>query len=325
MESLRIYVDLGMPDDVLALLREGTQGHELVFPSRPIASVLAQGVEDPQFASIDVAFGQPDLNAIAHAVRLRWIHISSSGITRYDTPEFRAQMKKRGIPLTNSAGAYDEACSVHLLSFLLAQARNLPVALRTRALLGSSEWNVLRDTSSMMRGETVLILGFGAIGKRVVELLRPLRMHVIGYRRSLRGDEGIPMITTPEELLEKLGVVDHVVNILPESGETQGFFDAVRFARMRPGAVFYNIGRGKTVNQEALAEALRSGQVGAAWLDVTEPEPLPNDHPLWNEPNCHITPHIAGGHPNETKTLVLHFLQNLHRFVRGEPLIDRVM
>jgi phosphoglycerate dehydrogenase-like enzyme len=94
---------------------------------------------------------------------------------------------------------------------------------------------------------------------------------------------------------------------------------------MKRGAVFHNIGRGATVDQEALLAALRSGQVGTAWLDVTSPEPLPEGHPLWAEPNCHITPHVAGGHTDESVTLVRHFLDNLRRYEKGEPLLDRVI
>jgi phosphoglycerate dehydrogenase-like enzyme len=94
---------------------------------------------------------------------------------------------------------------------------------------------------------------------------------------------------------------------------------------IKPRAAFYNIGRGTTADQSALRDALRSGRIGAAWLDVTEPEPLPNDHPLRKEPNCFITPHIAGGHAGEAKTLVRHFLQNFERFLRGDPLLDRIM
>jgi phosphoglycerate dehydrogenase-like enzyme len=94
---------------------------------------------------------------------------------------------------------------------------------------------------------------------------------------------------------------------------------------MKPGAVFYNIGRGTTVDQDALLAALRSGKLAAAWLDVTEPEPLPDDHPLRAEANCFITPHIAGGHANEAETLVRHFLENFKRYQDGSPLLDRVM
>jgi phosphoglycerate dehydrogenase-like enzyme len=94
---------------------------------------------------------------------------------------------------------------------------------------------------------------------------------------------------------------------------------------MKEGAVFYNIGRGTTVDQEALVGALNGGRLAAAWLDVTDPEPLPPTHPLWTAPNCHITPHTAGGHNDEFHRLVGHFLGNLDRYVRGETLKDRVI
>lgn len=115
------------------------------------------------------------------------------------------------------------------------------------------------------------------------------------------------------------------MNILPDSADTRNFFGRERLSKVKLGAVFYNIGRGVTVDQAALNDALCSGHLAAAWLDVTEPEPLPDPHPLWSAPNCFITPHTAGGHTNETGTLVEHFLANLDRFVRGEPLRDRVM
>jgi len=157
-----------------------------------------------------------------------------------------------------------------------------------------------------------------------VELLRPFDMKILAYRRRARGDEGVPVVGE-DQLPRQLGAADHVIDILPESAETHWFFDAARFAAINRGAVFYNIGRGATVEQNALLHALRSGHLKAAWLDVTEPEPLPGNHPLWAEPNCFVTPHIAGGHTDEAKTLVRHFLANLERFVKGEPLLDRVM
>jgi len=314
-----------MSPDVLAMLRRGTKGHQLVLPEKPAASVLAKSERDPQFATVDVAFGQPDPGAIAEANQLKWIHVSSSGITRYDTPEFRALAAQRTIAVSNSASVYNEACAVHALSFMLAQARKLPLALKTRAAGGTPAWHAVRSACKTLRGETVLIVGYGAIGKRLAELLRPFKMKIIAYRRRARGDERVPVITEDQLAHILADGVDHIVDILPESAETRNFFDAKRFATIKPGAIFYNIGRGTTVDQGALLEALRSGRVAAAWLDVTEPEPLSEDHPLWAEPNCFITPHVAGGHADEAKTLVRHFLKNLKRFVRGEPLLDRVM
>lgn len=324
METLRIYVDLAMPPDALELLRAGTARHELVFPATPISSVLAKGERDPRFAIVDVAFGQPDLGAIAEAERLRWIHVSSAGITRYDTPEFRAQAEARGLAVSNSSEVYNEACAVHVLSFMLAQARQIPLGLRTRAASGSPAWQALRSGSRTLRDETVLLMGYGAIARRLAEMLAPFEVKVVAHRRAARGNERLPIVTA-NGLATALAAADHVVNILPESAETQGFFNEARFAGMKPGAIFYNIGRGATVDQDSLVATLRSGRLGAAWLDVTEPEPLPDSHPLWAEPNCFITPHVAGGHTGEAKTLVRHFLKNLERFVRNEPLADRVM
>jgi phosphoglycerate dehydrogenase-like enzyme len=322
--SLRIYVDLAMSREDREVLLEGTKGHELVFPQVPVSSVLAKAQRDPQFASIDVAFGQPDTQSIADASRLKWVHVSSSGITRYDTPEFRALMIGRGVPVSNSASVYNESCAAHVLGFVLAQARGLPRALKSRAANGTEEWLQLRGSCIPLRGQTALILGFGAIGRRLAEMLRPLGVNVIAHRRKPRGDESVPVITD-EKLVETLAVADHVIDILPDSPATRRFFDAPRFSQLKPEATFYNIGRGATVDQDALVNALRSGRLKAAWLDVTDPEPLPDNHPLWLEPACFITPHIAGGHVDETKTLIRHFLGNLGRFVRGEELVDRVM
>jgi len=324
MNALRIYVDFASSPGALELLRDGTRGHPLLFPGTPASSMLSAPVRDPQFATADIAFGQPDPQAVAEAGRLKWIHISSSGITRYDNPRFRALMAERKIAVSNSAAVYNEACAVHVLSFMLAQARSLPCALGSRAANGSDAWHALRGTVSTLRGETVLIVGFGAIGRRLAELLGPFGMKVSAFRRKARGDEPVPVIAQ-DQLLSALQTADHVVNILPDSSETRHFFEAGRLAAIKPGAIFYNIGRGTTVNQEALSDALRSGRLKAAWLDVTEPEPLPDNHPLRSAPNCFITPHIAGGYIGEARSLVCHFLHNLQRFVRGEPLLDRVM
>jgi phosphoglycerate dehydrogenase-like enzyme len=321
----RIFVDFATPPDVLEMLQAGARGHQLVFPQKPVTSVLAKAERDPRFATVDIAFGQPDLESIAEAPHLKWVHVSSSGITRYDNPKFRAEMAERKIIVTNSAGVYDDACAVHVLSFMLAQERNLPLGLTTRTANGTAEWHALRASSSTLRGQNVLIVGFGAIGRRLVELLRPFDMNIIACRRKARGDEGVPVIT-PDQLDRALAHgFDHIVNILPDNLDSRHFFDGARFASFKPGSVFYNIGRGSTVDQNALLDVLRSGRLKAAWLDVTEPEPLPDEHPLWSQPNCFITPHVAGGHTGETKTLVRHFLKNFERFVRGESLVDRVM
>ncbi len=153
MNKFRIFVDFAVAPDILKLLQAETREHELVFPKTPVASVLARAQRDPQFVTVDIAIGQPEPAAIAEAVQLKWIHVSTSGITGYDNPEFlRALMAERKIPVTNSASVYSEACAVHALSFMTAQARKLPLALRTRAASGTKAWKDIRGTSGNAPG-----------------------------------------------------------------------------------------------------------------------------------------------------------------------------
>ncbi len=308
----------------MKLLREGVVPHRLTFSRQLATSVLAVAGTDPAIEEADIAFGQPDVTAVLKAERLRWLHITSAGFTRYDTAEFRTAARVRGLRVTNSSGVYAEACAEHVFAFMLAQARQLPTGLGARCGNGSSEWNVLRGTSSCLLNQHVVILGYGTIAARLVEMLVPFQMKITAMRRNPRGDEGVATVT-PEKLAQALSDADHVINILPDNPDSIGFISAERLEQMKRGAIFYNIGRGTTVDQLALAASLNAGHLEAAWLDVTDPEPLPADHPLWNAPRCFITPHTAGGHRNESETLVRHFLGNLRRFASDEPLIDRIM
>ena len=309
---------------LMQLLREGVAPHEIVLPRSTTVSVLVKSDPDPAFGTVDIAFGQPDVKGVLKSGRLRWVHITSAGYTRYDTAEFRAAAAARGLVVTNSSTVYAGPCADHALAFMLAQSRSLPTALRSRCANGTAEWNRLRDSCVSLRHQRVLLLGYGAIAIRLLELLRPFEMEIVALRRQPAGNENIPVITI-ERLPQALAAADHVMNLLPENAASARFVTAERLAHMKPGAVFYNIGRGATVDQEALLEALRSGRLGAAWLDVTDPEPLPPDHPLLSTPNCFITPHTAGGHLNESESLVRHFLDNFRRYLDGTPLCDRIM
>ncbi|MEA3207110.1 MAG: hypothetical protein QOE70_167 [Chthoniobacter sp.] len=321
---VKIFSDSKLSDEAARLLLEGVAPHEIVFPPTPASSVLAKSEPGPAFAGVDVACGQPDLASIRQSERLRWIHLTSAGYTRYDTAEFRALAVARGLIVTNSSSVYAGPCAEHVFAFMLAQTRRLPQALPSRTASGAPEWFQLRHSCSSLRGQQVVILGFGAIASHLVKLLAPFEMQITALRRRPRGDEGVAVVT-PERLPDSLSTADHVVNILPDNADSRHFIDAPRLASMKRGAVFYNIGRGPTVEQPALLDALRSGHLAAAWLDVTDPEPLPPGHPLLSAPNCFITPHIAGGHGRESETLVRHFLENFRRFLAGSPLRDRIM
>jgi phosphoglycerate dehydrogenase-like enzyme len=256
--------------------------------------------------------------------RLKFVELSSAGYTRYDRDDFRTAMKARGIPVTNASQVFADPCAQHVLAQMLALLRNLPTQLRNQD--GPREWRYLEDrfTNGVLTGGQVLLLGYGSIGRRLAELLHPFGAHVTAYRRRPRGDEGVKVVGE-SALAEALASADHVVNLLPDSPATTGWMNAGRFAQMRKGARFYNIGRGTTVDQVALMNALESGQVGAAYLDVMDPEPLPPAHPLWNAKNCLITCHIGGGTREQDWNLARHFLTNLAAFTQGRELVDRIM
>ena len=319
-----IWTNAHFADAPLAALVEGVKPHRLIFSPLLSASNLVKAAADPTLQEADIAFGQPDPGLALRCPRLRWIHLTTAGYTRYDGADFRAAYGGRGAVLTNSSLVYNEPCAEHVLAFMLAHARQLPQSLDNQRT--DRAWPTLerRAAMSLLSEQSVVLLGFGAIGRRLAELLAPFGCKVTAVRRRPAGDENVTVVTE-DQLAEALATADHVVNILPDNPATQRFVNAARLAATRPGAVFYNVGRGTTVDQEALLAALQSGHLGAAYLDVTDPEPLPPEHPLWSAPNCYITPHSAGGHKSEPQRLVQHFLDNLRRYERGETLEDRVI
>lgn len=321
---MKVFTDLQAPPELIDWLRESIAPHELLLPTQGGASILADLPTDPLMQQADIVLGQPRVDAVLSSPNLKWLQVSTAGYTRYDSPEFRAEMHARGIAVSNSSHVYDDPCAEHVLAFMLANARQLPRGLSTRCANGTPEWLALRRDSRLLQGQSLLIAGYGAIAERLIELLGPFRMSITALRRQARGDEKVPVIP-PEQAAAALGEADHVINILPDNPGSRGWFDAARFAQMKPGATFYNIGRGTTVDQENLAAALKSGHLGAAWLDVTDPEPLPDDHVLWTCENCHITPHTAGGQFGETRVLIGRFLENFQRHLAGQPLVNRIM
>jgi phosphoglycerate dehydrogenase-like enzyme len=238
MKALRIFCDTAFAAQTMALLRHGTEGHVLVAAQKPAASVLGKSEAGPEIENVEVAFGQPDVADILRATKLKWLHLTSAGYTRYDTTDFRAAMKQRGIMVTNSSSVYAEACVEHVMAFLLAQARLLQRNLSSRCANGGDEWNALREASRLLIGQRVLIAGYGAIAERLVEVLAPFRMDVVAMRRNPRGDEPIRVVRL-EDFDAELATADHVINILPDNSQSRGYFDAKRIAQMNKNAVFF--------------------------------------------------------------------------------------
>ena len=321
---LAIWCNAKFPETAMAELRRGVGRHGLLLPDVRNASNLAAGAADPLLAEADIALGQPDPGQVIELSRLRWVQLTTAGYTRYDTAPVMNALKARGAALTNSSGVYDEPCAEHVLAMMLAIGRQLPQCWAEQAT--SRGWNSPshRVRSHLLRGQSALILGFGAIARRLVELLQPFDMNLTAVRRTVVGNE--PIATYPfAEIKRLLPAADHVINVLPSNPSTEGLFNADLIGAMKRTAIVYNIGRGSTVDTLALRTALETGRVAGAYLDVTEPEPLPPEDPLWRLHNCWITPHTAGGHTDEFERIVRHFLDNLKRFEAGETLIDRIV
>ena len=322
--ALTIWCNTKFNDVATERLREGTRQHRLVFAAEASASVLAAGSFDPDLERADVAFGQPDAAQARTLQGLRWIEVTTAGYTRYDTPEFQDALRARGAAFTNASSVFADPCAQHALGMMLAFGRQLLPSYHDQLTERSWHYTERRYHSRLLTGETVLMLGFGAIGRRLAELLAPFQMKLFAVRRRAYSERGVHVISE-ERLSSVIAQADHVVNVLPDNESTRNYVNARRLGWCKRGAKFYNVGRGTTVDQNALMEALESGRLGASYLDVTDPEPLPPSHPLWTAPNCYITPHTAGGRRDQDEALVDHFLRNLQAFERGERMTDRVV
>lgn len=324
--SLTIWTNHDFRPEVLQQFRSGlaAAGHRLVISPKASPQVLAAGGADPSLEEADAAFGQPDLAQAMACPRLKFLALSTAGYTRYDREDFRTAMQARGVPVTNASQVFADPCAQHVLAQMLALERNLPVQLRNQD--GPREWRYLGDrfTNGVLTRRHVLLLGFGSIGRRLAELLQPFGCRVTAFRRQPAAGGDVAVIGEAG-VAAALAAADHVVNVLPETDATRGWMSAARFAQMKSGARFYNIGRGTTVDQVALMAALKADQVGAAYLDVMDPEPLPPAHPLWAAKNCFITCHIGGGTREQDDNLAAHFLGNLAAFTQGAALTDRIM
>lgn len=325
--SFTIWSNHGFQPEALDLIRQGLAagGHRFIQSKNSSASVLAAGAADPALAEADIAFGQPEVGDVMRLSRLRWVALTTAGYTRYDRADLRTALQARGAMLTKASLVFADPCAQQVLAAMLAVARRLPSQLRNQD--GAREWLYLEDRfyASVLTGQSVVLLGFGAIGRRLAELLRPFAMKITVFRRNPGGEDAGIAVVDEAGLPGALAQADHVVNILPDSDATRGFMSAARFAQLKPGARFYNIGRGTTVDQDALMAALESDRLATAYLDVMEPEPLPPEHPLWRTKNCLITCHIGGGTREQDLQLVRLFLGNLARFARGEALADRIV
>jgi D-2-hydroxyacid dehydrogenase (NADP+) len=255
------------------------------------------------------------------APQLKWLQTVGAGVDDIISPA----IVERGLIVTNNSGVHASNIAEHVLSMMLAFARRLPFQIRGQI---NHEWRdeTGREGVFELGGQTLLLVGVGNIGSAIGARAKCFGMTVIGVRR--RPDrEPIPSIDEQygvDQMKEQLLRADHVVIAMPLTSRSRRLFDGATIAAMKRGAYLYNIGRGPIIDTDALIDRLQSGHLAGAGLDVTDPEPLPPDSPLWDLENVIITSHTSGGTPKywDRAFGILH--ENIRRYIADEPLQNSV-
>ena len=313
---------MGGGEKVLILLPV-TEAHrqrlEAAAPGADFVYCLPEALTREAVEEAHVVIGNLPVERVGDCKHLKWLHLNFTGVGIYGEPGFLPE----GVLLTNSTGAYGEAIGEYLVALLLSMMKKLSLY-RDQQKLGL--WRDLGPVRSIM-GSQVLVAGLGDIGRAFSRRITALGGHVVGLRRHL-GDEPdyVEKVYTLDQLDLLLPEADVVAMCLPDTALTRGLIDRKRLLSMKKDAFFLNIGRGNVVDNIALADVLASGHLAGAAMDVTEPEPLPEGHPLWAVPNMVITPHVAGQfHLDDILEKVVQVsCANLRRFVAGETLYNLV-
>ncbi len=302
------------PGGVVATLQEE-------FPDVRFVAATSTDVARVEAEDADAIVGYCSEDLVASAESLVWIQILTAGAERCLAVD---EVASGEILLTNMQKMVSPVIGEHAIAMMLSLTRGLAQQAKS---MPDGEWNrSIGDDIGMLSvdGKTVLVVGLGGIGRASAKRAAALGMRVIATRNSSRsGPDYVDYVGLSDELLELAAQADVVINALPLTTETEGLFDKAFFDAVKPGVFFVNVARGRSVVTDDLVDALSDGRVAGAGLDVTDPEPLPPDHPLWRMPNVIITPHIAWYGNNRERQPAL-MLENIRRFIAGEPLLNVV-
>jgi D-2-hydroxyacid dehydrogenase (NADP+) len=260
---------------------------------------------------------------LVHAKKLKWIHSTAAGVAQLMYPELRDS----GILVTNPSGIFSPPMAEHTMGLLIALARNFPDSVRhqDRCHWGQQDiWDKPQHLTELS-GQVLLIIGFGSIGRELAKRAHSFDMRIWGVNRS--GQSSSPhaeKVVPASQLEEVLPQADYVVIAAPETSATHHLIGARQIARMKPGARLINVARGSLLDQSALQAALESGHLGGAVLDVTTPEPLPHDSPLWRAPNLFITPHTSAVSDRLWLRQTSLLVDLLELWFAGRPLFNQV-
>ena len=308
--------------NIVLLFSLGASAEDAISAICPDARVHPVGRDDgdrPQrIAEAEILVGWPGKEDLAQASCLRWLQLPSAGAAGY------ARDLPPQVQLTNARGVFGIPIAEHVMAMMLALTRGVPAMVEGQR---SRTWRKPDVKRLEVFGKTMGIVGLGDIGTETARRAKAFGMRVIANRRSPGAKpDFVDALHGPDGLDILLAEADHLVVTLPGTRHTEGLIGRAQIARMKPGAFIYNVGRGSTIDEAALAEALASGRLAGAGLDVFATEPLPQDSPLWGLPNVLVSPHCSGGTPEHRARTAEIFLDNLRRFVDGRPLqnvVDR--
>ncbi|GIP29629.1 3-phosphoglycerate dehydrogenase [Paenibacillus sp. J23TS9] len=255
-------------------------------------------------------------HALQEDSKLKWVQTWSAGV---DTLPLE-RLRDRGILITNSSGVHAIPISESIFAMMLSFSRQMHIAVRHQLQKNWKSDLAVPGHSTLgeINGKTLVIVGVGEIGRETARLAKAFGMHVIGVRRSDKPEPNVDQMFTMDGLHEALGQGDYIVNVLPLTEETHHMFDSAAWKAAKKGACFINAGRGPTVDTSSLIDALNSGQISGAGLDVFEQEPLPSDNPLWTMEQVIITPHVAGSNDRYTERVVDIFTENVKAYAQGQ-------
>lgn len=278
---------------------------------------------DKKIVSADIVIAPAVENIdLEKAKVLKWVHITSAGANRI--PE---ELMESDILITNSSGVHPVPISEQVLGYMLLFSRSIYKAYRIQ--IEKKTWIRNYDLLqvSELAGKTVGIIGMGRIGERIAKLCKAFDMQIIGVTRTKkRKGKFVDSQLTSKGLDKILGSCDYVVNSLPATKETTQIFNMQRFKKFKKGAVYINIGRGGTTNEDDLIDVLRSGYLKGAALDVFEEEPLKDSSELWKLENVLITSHYSGWTPKYMERVIGIFCENLNAYLNNKVmpnLIDK--
>lgn len=303
LSAERVRIATHMPVEMFA-------GVRAAFPEVDVIALSLDQEIPADFSAeilLTLPWGAPNLADVL-ACGVKWVHAYGTGVNGFPFDLLQ------GIPMSCSRGASARAISEWVIAVLLAAEKQLPQTWISEPVerWSNADLGTLGDSN-------LALIGFGGIAQAIARRALPFEMNVKGLRRT-KAASPIPEVEIVTHLEELLGDADHVVVAAPETPATRHLLNDESFAMMKAGAHVVNIARGGLIDQDALARALDSGQVGLATLDCVDPEPLPAGHWLYTHPKVRLSPHISWSSPISHAGLMDRFIENLGRYRRGEPL-----